>query len=113
MLRRFAVSLGLTAVLVVGCGGPDTSNPAAFCSAYSTSFCNKAAACGVPGVTPSCSTDLQNTIDCPHFACPQGKTFNSGAAKQCIEAIDGVTCAEAAAGLGPDSGPAVCAQICQ
>ena len=83
MLRRFAVSRGLTTVLVVGCGGADTSNPAGFCSAYSSAFCSKAQACGAPGVTPSCSSDLQNVLDCAHFACPAGGTFNSAAASQC------------------------------
>jgi hypothetical protein len=113
MVRRFAVSLGLTAVLVVGCGGADTSNPPAFCSSYSTAFCNKAKACGAPGVTPSCSSDLQNVIDCPHFACADGRTFDSAAASQCIDAINGVSCTDAANGLGPDSAPAVCARVCK
>jgi hypothetical protein len=113
MLRRFAVSLGLTTVLVVGCGGADTSNPAGFCSAYSSAFCSKAQACGAPGVTPSCSSDLQNVLDCAHFACPAGGTFNSAAASQCIDAINGLSCTDAANGLGNNSAPAVCAQICR
>jgi hypothetical protein len=113
MVRRFTVSLGLTAVLVMGCGGSDTSTPAAFCSSYSTSICNKAHACGNPGATPSCASELQNYIDCPHFACPEGRTFDSGAASQCIDAINGISCADAANGLGPDSAPAVCARICK
>ena len=112
MLRRFTVSLGLTAVLV-GCGGTDTSNPAAFCTAYSSAFCNKAQACGAPGATPSCSSQLQNVLDCPHFTCPAGRTFDSGAASQCIDAINGLSCTDAANGLGLDSAPAVCARICR
>ena len=112
MLRRFTVSLGLTAVLVVGCGGVDTSNPAAFCSGYSSAFCNKAQACGAPGASSSCSSQLQDVLDCPHFACPAG-TFDSAAASQCIEAINGLRCADAANGLASDSAPAVCARICR
>jgi hypothetical protein len=113
VLRRFAVSLGLTAALVAGCGGPDTSNPAAFCTAYSSAFCAKAQACGAPGVTPSCSTDLQNTIGCPQFTCAQGRTFDSAAARQCIDALNGLSCTDAAKGLGADSPVAVCAQVCR
>ena len=113
MLRRFTVSLGLTAVLVAACGGgADTSTPAAFCSAYSSSICNKAQACGVPGATPSCASLLENEIDCPHFACPAGGTFNSEAASQCIDALNGLNCADAASGFPNGSPAAVCARIC-
>jgi len=113
MLRRFTVSLGLTAVLVAACGGgADTSNPAAACNAYASAFCNKAQACGAPGASSSCSSQLQNALDCPHFACPAGGTFNSGAASQCIDAINGLSCTDAANGLANDSAPAVCAHIC-
>ena len=114
MLRRFTVSLGLTAVLVAACGkGADTSTPAAACTAYSSAFCDKAKACGAAGVTPSCSTDLQAALDCPHFACPTGTTFDSGAASQCVDAINGLSCTDAANGLANDSLPAVCARICR
>jgi len=114
MLRRFTVSLGLTAVLVAACGkGADTSTPAAACTAYSSAFCDKAKACGAAGVTPSCSTDLQTALDCPHFTCPAGTTFDSGAASQCIDAINGLSCTDAANGLANDSAPAVCARICR
>ena len=113
MLRRFTVSVGLTAVLVAACGGhADTSTPAAACSAYASSFCDKAKACGVEGVTPSCSSDMQTALDCPHFTCPTGTTFDSGAAGQCIDAINGLSCTDAANVVANDSLPAVCARIC-
>ncbi|HZJ53973.1 MAG TPA: hypothetical protein VFD38_07520 [Myxococcaceae bacterium] len=114
MLRRFTVSLGLAAVLVAACGGgADTSNPAGFCNAYASAFCNKAQACGAPGATSSCASQLQNTLDCPHFACPAGGTFDSEAAGQCIDALNGLSCTDAANGFPNGSPAAVCARICR
>ena len=116
MLRRFTYSLGLIAGLVAACGGgggADTSNPAAACNSYASAFCGKAQACAAPGVTGSCTTELQNALDCGHFACPAGRTFDSGAASQCIDAINGLSCTDAANSLGNGTLPAVCSRICK
>lgn len=119
MLRRFTASVGLAAVLVVGCGGggggdkPDTSTPAATCTAYSSAFCNKAHACGAAGYTPACSTQVQTALDCPHFACAAGRTFDSAAASQCIDAINALSCTDAANGLLNGVTPDVCGRVCR
>jgi hypothetical protein len=112
MLRRFTVSLGLTAVLVAACGGADTSNPAALCTSYANAFCNKAKACGAPGVNSSCSSDIQTQLDCSHFSCPTGTTFDSGAAGQCIDQINGLSCTDAIDVVANSSLPSVCSRIC-
>jgi len=113
MLRRYMVSLGLTAMMVAACGGgADTSNPAALCTSYANAFCNKAKACGAPGVTDSCSSDIQTQLDCAHFSCPTGTTFDSGAAGQCIDAINGLSCPDAQNLVENSSLPSVCSRIC-
>ena len=114
MLRRFAYSLGVTAVLVTACGGgADTSNPTAACNAYASAFCNKAQACGVPGANGSCAGQLQTALDCPHFACPAGTTFDSGAAKECVDGINGLSCTDAANAAQNGQLGAACSRICR
>jgi hypothetical protein len=114
MLRRFTVSLGLTAVLVAACGGgADTSNPVAFCNAYAPAFCNKAQACGAQGDASACANQIRNDVDCPHFACAAGRTFDSEAASQCIDAINGMSCADVPNGVPNVPTIAVCARVCR
>jgi len=114
MLRRFTVSLGLTAVLAAACGGADTSNPVAFCNAYAPAFCNKAKACGAQGDVEACANQIRNDSDCAHFACAAGLTFDSEAARQCIDGINGLSGTDTTVNGAPNvPGIPACARVCR
>jgi hypothetical protein len=114
--HRFRCSLGFIAALLAACGGggggADTSNPTAACNSYASAVCNKAQACGANGVTAQCGTQLQTALDCAHLTCPAGSTFDSGAASQCIDAINGLSCTEAANDFANGPLPAACNRVC-
>jgi len=115
VLSRFTCSLVFGA-LIVACGGAgagaDTSNPTAACNALASAYCNKAQACGV-NVSPSCASNAQNAMDCAHVVCPAGTTFDSGAASQCIEAINGWSCNEDASAIVNGTLPTACHSVCR
>ena len=114
MLRRFTMSLGLIAVLAAACGGADTSNPVAFCNAYAPAFCNKAKACGAQGDVEACANQIRNDSDCAHFACAAGLTFDSEAARQCIDGINGLSCTDTTVSGAPNvPGIPACGRICR
>jgi len=113
VLPRFTCSLVFGAVLLVACGGSgsDTSNPTAACNALATSYCNKAQSCGV-NVASTCASNAQNVMDCAHVACPAGTTFDSGAASQCIDAINAWSCNEDASAIVNGTLPDACHAVC-
>ena len=115
MLRRFASSLVVIAALVAACGGSgtDTSNPAAACNSFASAFCNKAQSCGAPGYSGSCTSELQNSMGCAQVTCPAGTKFDSGAASDCIDALNKLSCTDAANELGAGQLPGVCNTICR
>ena len=115
MLRRFASSLVVTAALVAACGGgsSDTSTPAAACDSFASAFCNKAQSCGAPGYGGSCTSELQNAMGCAQVTCPAGTKFDSGAASDCIDALNKLSCTDAANELGAGQLPGVCNTICR
>ena len=107
MLPRFTCSLVFSVALFAACGGPDTSNPGAACNSLASSFCNKAQSCG-SSVTSSCASQVQNALDCAHVVCPAGTTFDSSTASQCIDAVNGLSCGDAANGTLPSACHSVC-----
>ena len=115
VLRRFASSLVVIAALVAACGGSgaDTSNPAAACNSFASAFCNKAQSCGAPGASGSCATELQNAMGCAQVTCPVGTRFASGAASDCIDAVNKLSCTDAANELGNGALPAACNTVCR
>jgi hypothetical protein len=117
MLRRFTSSLVVTAALLAACGGgggsADTSTPAAACNSFAAAFCNKAQSCGAPGYSGSCTSELQNSMGCAQVTCPAGTKFDSGAASDCIDALNKLSCTDAANELGAGQLPGVCNTICR
>jgi hypothetical protein len=113
VLPRFTHSLILGAVLLAACGGPDTGNPVAACNSFASAVCNKAQSCGATGVTGSCASQLQNSLDCAHVTCPAGTKFDSGAASECIDALNKLSCSDAANQLANNTLPGACNSICR
>jgi hypothetical protein len=113
VLRRFASSLVVTAALVAACGGSDTSTPSAACNSFASAYCNKAQACGAPGAGGSCAPELQNAMGCAQLTCPAGTKFDSGAASDCIDAVNKLSCTDAANELGNGQLPGACNNICR
>jgi hypothetical protein len=112
VISRFTCSLVVGAALFVACGGPDTSNPAAACNALASAICSKAQSCGATGVTSSCTSQLQNALQCAQVACPAGTTFDSGRASQCIDAINKLSCNDAANVGANGTLPDPCNSVC-
>ena len=112
MLSRFTSSLIFCAALLAACGGgSDTSNPTSACNSLASVYCNKAQACGA-NVSSSCASNAQNVLDCAHFACPAGTSFDSKAASQCIDAINGWSCNEDASAIVNGTLPDACHTVC-
>ena len=112
MLRRFACSLVLSTALFAACSGPDTSNPVAACNSFASAVCNKAHSCGATADASACGAQLQNALNCAHMACPAGSTFDSNAASQCIDALNGLSCGDAQNQLANNTLPNACNTIC-
>ena len=112
MLRRFTSSLGVTAALFAACSGPDTSTFPAACNSFASAVCNKAQSCGAT-VTGSCTSDLQNSLGCARATCPAGSKFDSGAASDCIDAVNKLSCDDAANDLANNKLPSACNNICR
>lgn len=115
MLRRTTFSLIVTVALLAACGGggADTSSPAAACNSFASAFCNKAQSCGAPGAGGSCTTQLENAMGCAQLSCPAGTKYDSGAASECIDAVNKLSCTDAANELGNGVLPAACNNVCR
>jgi hypothetical protein len=112
VLPRFTSSLIICAALLAACGGgSDTSNPAAACNSLASVYCSKAQSCGA-NVSPTCAENAQNVLDCAHFSCPAGTTFDSGAAKECIDSVNGWSCIEDASAVVNGTLPDACHRVC-
>jgi len=109
-MRSLVVAASFS-LLLSACGS-DTSNPVAACNSFASAICNKASSCNVSGITSACASNLEAAIDCPHAACSSGQSFDSGAASNCINAINGLSCTDAGDALESGSLPSVCDSVC-
>jgi len=98
-------------LLVLACGS-DTSNPVAACNSFASAVCSKASSCGVSGITSACTGNLESSLNCANAGCSSG-SFNSGAASQCISAINGLNCSDASTDLSNGTLPSACNSVCQ
>jgi hypothetical protein len=115
MLRRTTSALIVTVALLAACGGggPDTSSLSSACDSFASAFCNKAQACGAPGYSSSCTSQIQNSMGCAQLSCPAGTKYDSGAASECIDAVNKLSCTDAANVLGNGGTPAACNNVCR
>jgi hypothetical protein len=112
MLPRFSRSLVFCAALLAACGGgADTSNPTAACNSLASTYCDKAKSCGA-NVASTCASNAQQVLGCASFSCPAGTTFDSAAAKQCIDGINGWSCNEDASAIVNGTLPDACHTVC-
>ena len=110
-MRSVVVAMFLS-ISLSACGS-DTSNPVAACNSFASATCSKASSCGVSGVTSACAGNLESLLGCSSAACPSGQTFNSGAASQCISAINGLSCSDASSDYLNGTLPSACNSVCQ
>jgi hypothetical protein len=95
---RHSLAVLVLAVVFAGCGGGvDTSTPQAACDSAASAACNKLGSCMDLGTTSvaDCTTNNEQNFDCATAACPQGTTYSSSAANQCISDINAESCTTA------------------
>ncbi len=111
-MRRLLLAIGLS-VCAVGCSSStSTDNPTDACNSVVNAGCNKASACNqlTNGVTvQQCITAAEAAAGCATIACPTGKTFNSGNASSCVNAVNAQSCTD----FGNNVTPTVCNTVCQ
>ncbi|HZW88412.1 MAG TPA: hypothetical protein VFF12_04980 [Myxococcaceae bacterium] len=109
---RKVLAVASLSILASACGGSDTSNPVAACNSFASAVCNKASSCQVQGITSACAGNLQNALDCAHAGCSSGQSFDSGAAGNCINDINGLSCTDAGNDLSNGTLPSSCNNVC-
>jgi|SRR5450755_5000876 len=113
-MRRILVSISVS-LLLGACSGSDTGTPQAACNSAAAAVCNKAGSCNDLGnvSVSQCTATVETAANCATAACPTGKTYNSGAASQCLSDINALSCTDAADAFNNGTFPAVCNNICQ
>ena len=111
-MRNVLVAVSLSVLVLPACGSSDTSNPVAACNSFAAAICSKASSCGLPGVASACTGNLETALNCSQAACTSGN-FNSGAASQCIDAINGLSCTDAGNDLSNETLPSACNSVCK
>jgi hypothetical protein len=106
---RFAFAFVSLSLLVGACSGNDTSSPAAACNSLANTLCNKLSSCNLLGSTTvaACISGAEAAASCATLTCPAGKSFNSGAASQCLSDLGNESCTDVGNQVLPTSCQAI------
>ena len=113
MTRGVKAAILALAVAGAGCGSSNGSNLQDYCRRGVDAICSRFFQCDPQGAAQQYGTQsacvTQNSAQCASTTCTGGKTFDQGAADQCLAAYPGASCTDLENGIYP----AVCSQVCK
>jgi hypothetical protein len=113
-MRRALIGACL-AVAVTGCSSnSNASDPVTACKNFVSTVCNRVYVCfpSTPGTAASCTTTAEANCTTANTTCPQGQTFNSSNASQCITDVGNLSCTDIQNIYAGGNPPTSCENVC-